>query len=152
MVFGKSLSEYVSFSKAVAAAILVVGIVRLALSLSGSANAESRWFSMTAVMFLGMIYLSVRIHTTGFGGYLQLLPAIFVPNAALHGVAIVGISIGIATGQDNVFTAPEFVFGGDGKTLGHLGAHLVIGMIVGAVVNWLLGCVVLFLTKRVVKR
>jgi hypothetical protein len=107
---------------------------------------------MTAVMFVGMIYLAVRTHTTGFGGYLQLLPAIAIPNAAMHAVAIVGIFIGIATGQDNVFTAPEFAFGADGKTWGHLGAHLTIGLIVGAVVNWLLGCLVLFVTKRVVKR
>lgn len=152
MVFGKSLSEYVNFSKAIAAAILVIGIVRLALSLGGSANEETRWFSMTAVLFVGMIYLSVRVHTTRFGGYLQLLPAIAVPNAAMHLVAMVGIFIGITTGQDNVFTAPEFAFGADGKTWGHLGAHLMIGMIVGAVVNWLLGCIVLFVTKRVVKQ
>jgi hypothetical protein len=133
-------------------AILLVGFVRLALSLGGSANAEARWFSMNAVLFAGMIYLSIRIHTTGFGGYRQLFPAIVIPNAAMHTVAMVAILIGIATGQDNVFTSPEFAFGSDGKTWGHLAAHLLVGTTVGALVNWLLGCLVLFVTKRVVKR
>jgi hypothetical protein len=116
-VFGKPAFAYVAFSKGVALLILVVGIARLALSLSGVPNSITRWLTMNGVFFLGLFYLAIRVHTTGFGTYKHLLPALFVPSVALHTVAITGIVIGIITGHDNVFTAPEFAFGGNGKTL-----------------------------------
>jgi len=150
-VFGKSLSEYVAFSRNVTLLILVVGIARLGLSLYGLPVAETKWVSMTLVMFLGIIYLGFRAHTAGFGSYKHLLPAIVLPNSALHTVAITGIVIGIITGHNNVFTAPEYAFGGDGKTVLHVGAHLLIGMTIGALVNWLIGCLFLFIAKKTVR-
>jgi hypothetical protein len=151
-VFGKPLSAYWNFSKIVAILILVVGILRLGLSLSGQPNSTTRLLAMNAVLFLGVIYLSVRIHLSGFGSYKQLLPSIAIPNTALHAVAITGIVIGMITGHDNVFTSPEFAFGQDGKTLLHVAAHLVIGIPVASIINWLIGCLILFITKKVVRR
>jgi hypothetical protein len=151
-VFGKPLSAYFQFSKPVTLLILAVGIARLVASLAGVPNATTRLLAMNAVLFLGVIYLSVRMHLSGFGSYKQLLPAIAISNTALHAVAITGIVIGMITGHDNVFTSPEFAFGQDGKTMLHLAAHLVIGIPVASVLNWLIGCLFLFITKRVVRR
>jgi hypothetical protein len=150
-VFGKSLIEYISFVKWFCLLILVVGLTRLSLSLRGIPNADTKWISMSAVLTLGVIYYAVRIHTSGFGSYKQLLPVIVIPNAVTHLVSITGIIFGIVTGKDNVFTAPEYSFG-SGSTWGHVGAHLMIGMTIGALVNWLIGCVFLFLTKKIVRR
>ena len=54
-IFGKRLSEYVAFSKPFLGLILVVGIVRLALSLGGVPNWTAKWLSITAVMWIGML-------------------------------------------------------------------------------------------------
>jgi hypothetical protein len=151
-VFGKPLSAYVRFSMPVTLLILAVGIARLGASLAGVPNSTTRLLAMNAVLLLGVIYLAVRMHLSGFGSYKQLLPAIAISNTALHVVAMTGIAIGIVTGHDNVFTSPEFTFGQDGKTLLHLGAHLVIGIPIAAILNWLIGCVFLFITKKVVRR
>ena len=151
-VFGKPASAYVEFSKAVALLVLLVGFSRLVLSLSGTPNSTTRWLTMNGVLLIGVIYLSIRVHTTGFGSYKQLLPAIAIPTTMLHAVSIVGIVIGIITGHDNVFTTPEYAFGADGKTLLHAGAHLVIGVPVPTLINWLLGSLFLFITKKVVGR
>jgi len=151
-VFGKPLSAYVAFSKGVALLVLAVGIMRLALSLGGVPNSTTKWFTMNGVLFVGVIYLAIRVHTTGFGGYKQLLPALVLPNLMLHMVAITGIVTGMITGHDNVFTSPEFAFGGDGKTLLHAGAHLVIGIPASTLINWLVGCVILFISKKLIRR
>jgi hypothetical protein len=151
-VFGKPASAYVAFSKRVALLILVVGIARLALSLGGVSNSTTRWLAMNGVYFLGLFYLAIRVHTTGFGSYKHLLPALVLPSLVLHGMAIAGIAIGMITGQDNVFTTPEYAFGQDGKTLFHMGMHLVVGIPASTLINWLFGCVILFITKKLIRR
>ena len=149
-VFGKPLIHYVSFVRWFCFLLIVVGLTRLALSLRGVPNSETKWISMSAVMAIGVIYYAVRVHTTGFGSYKQLLPVVVIPNTVTHLVSITGILFGIFSGQDNVFTAPEYSFG-NGKTWVHVGAHLGIGMTVGALVNWLIGCLFLFIAKKLVR-
>jgi hypothetical protein len=151
-VFGKPVSAYVAFSKGVALLILAVGVTRLGLSLAGVSNSTTKWFAMNGVYFFGLLYLAIRVHTTGFGSYKHLLPSLVLPSLMLHGVAIAGIVIGMITGQDNVFTAPEYAFGQDGKTLFHAGMHVVVGIPASTVFNWIFGCLVLLITKKLVRR
>jgi hypothetical protein len=150
-IFGKTVSQYISFAGGIAGLVLAVGIIRIALSLAGMPNATTKWASMNFVLVLGIIYLAFRAHTTGFGTYKHLLPSVVVVNSTMHLVAIAGIVIGMITGQDNVFTTPEYAFGEDGKTLFHAGMHVAIGMTVGAVINWLMSCVFLFIAKKAVR-
>jgi hypothetical protein len=63
-IFGKRLSEYVAFSNLFLGLILIVGIARLALSLSGVPNSTAKWLSITAVMWISLGHLS--IYTSGF--------------------------------------------------------------------------------------
>ena len=151
-VFGKPASAYVAFSKGVALLILVVGVARLALSLAGVPNSTTRWLAMNGVLFFGLFYLAIRVHTTGFGSYKHLLPTLVLPSLILHGVAITGVVLGMITGHDNVFTTPEYAFGQDGKTLFHVGMHLVVGIPSSTVINWLFGCLILLITKKLVRR
>jgi hypothetical protein len=55
-IFGKRLSEYVAFCRLFLCLILVVGIVRLSLSLGGVQNSTVKWLSITAVMWIGVLY------------------------------------------------------------------------------------------------
>ena len=151
-VFGKRLSDYVAFAKVFLAVILAVGILRLALSLGGMPNTTAKWFSMSTVVWLGVLYSAVRVYTTGFGNYRQLLPIVALMNWASQAVSIAAIVIAIATATDNVYSAPEYAFGEDGKTWLHAGAHLVVGTTVGTLFYWLGGCLVMFVTKRVARR
>ena len=77
-IFGKPLSEYVSFAKVFIVLIAVVGIARLGLSLAGVDNASVKWLSISIVTLVGLVYYSIRVHTTGFGSYKQLLVLIFI--------------------------------------------------------------------------
>ncbi|HEX4997680.1 MAG TPA: hypothetical protein VFY29_05620 [Terriglobia bacterium] len=146
-IWNKSLSSYIRFAAPVALLILLVGILRLTLSLAGQPDSSTHWLSMTAIMFFGVVYLGIRVGTSGLGSYKHLLAVIAVPNTALHAVAIAGIVIGILTGHDNVFTAPEYAFGGNGRTWTHAASHATLGLVAGGVVNWIVACLFLFLAR-----
>jgi hypothetical protein len=152
MIFGKRFSEYIRFQQLFLGLILAMGVARLGLSLAGLPNGTTKWLSITVVTLAGLLYYGVRVYTSGFGSYRQLLPLVFNQNVLAHGIVIVGIVIAIVTGHDNVFTAPEYSGGGDGKTWLHVAAHVVAGMIIFSLVGWLLASIVMWITKRAARR
>ena len=151
-IFGKSLSEYVNFVKVFLVVILVVGILRLALSMAGVPNANVSGLSMSVAVLAGAIYCAVRVPKTGFGSYRHLLPLMVLQSGTANAFAALGILLAIATGQDNVFTAPEYSGGGDGKTWSHFGAHLVLGLTLFPLLLWGVSSLVMFITKRMAAR
>jgi len=147
-IFGRRLSEYAEFCKPFLILIPIIGITRLALSLNGVPNSTAKWFSVTGLVWIGVLYCAVRVHTTGFGSYKQLLVLCALQNLVAQAVIVFGIVLAIVTGTNNIFSAPEYAFGGDGKTWLHAGAHLLIGTTIGSLVPWLIGSLVLFATKK----
>jgi hypothetical protein len=147
MMFGKRLSDYIAFCGPFLLLILATGIVRLALSLGGAPNATAKWFSMSALVWIGVLYYSIRVHTTGFGSYKHLLVICTLQNLVAQAIALFGILLAIFTGTDNIFSAPEYSFGG-GNPWFHAAAHALIGTTVGSLMPWLIGSVILFVTKK----
>src|SRR5215467_13929847 len=147
-IFGKPFEDYTAFCGPFVAVILAIGIARLALSLGGAPNSVVRWLSMTAAVWIGVLYYSVRVPLSGFGSYKQLLPVAVLLNLAEQTIAIVGIAVAIFSGNNNIFSSPEFAFGGYGRTWLHLGAHLVFGTTFGSLVPWLAGCLFLWLAGK----
>jgi len=136
-IFGKSLWEYVSFEKGFLILILVVGFARLGLSLAGVPNATVKFVSLTVLLLLGLIYYSVRVHTSGFGSYKQLLPVLALTVIVAQLIVVSGIMLAMGTGKDNM----------NGKTWGHVAGHL-IAMVVGSLVLWGIGSLIMLLTKK----
>ena len=151
-IFGKPLSEYVSFAKVILLLIVVVGVARLCLSLAGVENATVKWLSISVVTLVGLVYYSIRVHTSGFGSYKQLLALIVIQSIVAQTIIIAGILIAIFSHRDNIFSAPEYSGGGDGKTWLHVGAHVVFGVIAGSLLFWLVGSLIMFITKKLVSR
>lgn len=104
------------------------------------------------MLFIGLVYFSIRTYTTGFGSYKQLLPLMFLQSVVSQVIIVAGIVIAIETGKDNIFSAPEYSGGGDGKTWLHVGAHLVLGTTIGPLLAWLVGSVIMWVTKKVAPR
>ena len=65
-------------------------------------------------------------------------------------IIVPAIILAIFTGHDNIYSAPEYSFGADGKTWLHVGAHLFIGTTIGSVMGWLVGCLIMFAAKKLV--
>ena len=146
-IFGKPLSAYVAFQKVFLALVVVVGLLRLALSLAGVSDDVTRWLSMTAVAFVGMVYYGIAVHTKGFGSYRQLLPLMVIQSAVAQLIAIIGILITVATGRQNIFTANEY--GGTTNPALHIAGHVVGGVIVGPLIGWAVASLVMLITKKV---
>jgi len=148
-IFGKRLSEYVAFCKPFLGLILVAGIARFALYAGGAPNSIAKWVSMTVVMWIGVFYYSIRVHTSGFGSYKQLLPICFLQSLTAQLIIVPSIILAILTGKDNVYSIPENFFGADGKTWLHVAGHLFIGgTTLGPLLSWLVGCLIMFVTKK----
>jgi hypothetical protein len=150
-VFGKSISEYYRFAKGILVLIVLVGIGRLALSLGGAPISVAKWVSITGVIWLGVLYYSIRVHTSGFGSYKQLLPIFVLQYLVAQAIIIPAIILAIFTGTDNIYSVREYSFGQDGKTWLHAGAHLLLGTTVAPLIAWLVGCVIMFVTKLVTR-
>jgi hypothetical protein len=148
-IFGKTLSEYITFQKSILLLIIAVGLGRLFLSLGGVPDSTTKWLSISVVSLIGLVYYSIRVHTAGFGSYKQLLPIMFIQSAVAQSIVVAGIIIAIFMGKDNVFSSPEFSGGSDGKNWIHVLAHLVAGLVLGPLVSWLIGSILLFITKKV---
>lgn len=148
MIFGKSLSDYVSFEKGFLILVLVVGLARLALSLLGVPNSTAKFLSLTILFLLGMVYYSVRVQTSGFGSYKQLLPVLAVPVIVGNCIIVAGIILAILTAKDNIFSAPEYSGGVDGKTWGHVGGHVLV-MVIGPLILWPVGSLIMLVTKKI---
>lgn len=150
-MFGKKFSEYVQFERWILILVALVFAIRIGASLAGGSTMQVRWISMNVVLLVGLFYCSVAVHTAGFGSYKQLLGLLVIQNAFSHTLIAMAIVLGIVTGTDNIFTAPEFFGGSDGKTWGHVLAHLLAGSLLVPLVYWLVGSGVLFLTRRLRK-
>ena len=146
-VFGKKLSEYVAFQKVVLLVVVVVGLLRLGLSLAGVADSTTKWLSMTAVAIAATVYYGIVVHTKGFGSYRQLLPLLVIQAVVANLIVIVGILISAATGKPNITTAPEY--GGTTNPALHIAGHVVGGMIVGPLIGWAVASLVMLITKKV---
>src|SRR5260221_6930306 len=107
-MFGKTVAQYLGFQKVVLALIVLVFLVRLALSMSGTPNSTGRWASVTVVLLLGIVYYGVAVHTKGFGSYKQLLPLLFFQNLLRQGLIALALLVALFTRTDNIFTAPQF--------------------------------------------
>ncbi len=151
-MFGKTVAQYLSFQKALLALIVVAWLLRLALSLAGVPNANARWISVTAVLLIGVFYYGVAVHTKGFGSYKQLYPLMLFQSVLGEGLVALAVALAILTSRDNIYTAPEYSGGGDGKNWLHVVAHLVLGIVILPLVSWGVSSLVLLVTKKVAPR
>ena len=151
-MFGKTLAEYLRFQRVILALIVLAFVARLALSMAGVASTTARWSSVTVVLLVGMVYYGVAVYRKGFGSYKQLYPLMLIQGIVGEGLVALGIVLAILTGRDNIYTVPEYSGGGDGKTWLHVGAHLLLGIVILPLVSWAIGSLILLVTKKVAPR
>jgi hypothetical protein len=151
-IFGKPLSEYLRFQAPILALIVMVGLARFALSLAGLPNSAVKWLSIFGVLFAGAVYCAVRSATTGFGSYRHLLPPLFLQSVLGNLIIILAIVYAIATGHDNIYTAPEYSGNVDGKNWGHVMGHVVVGAVMFPLFSWIVACGIYAVTKKLAPR
>ena len=149
-MFGKRLSEYLSFQKIPLGLIAAVGLARLGLSLAGLSNGAVAWLSMNVVGWAAALYYGFAVHARGFGSYKQILPLGIFQTVLQQSIAVVGILLSMA-GLPNVYAAPEYSFGAHSQAL-HILAHLTVGILVPPLLLWGAASLVLLVTRKVAPR
>ena len=144
-MFGKPFVEYVRFARAVLLAILVIGVVRLGLSLAGVPVGIVKVFSVTVVLLAGVLYLGAAA-ARGFGGYRHLLPLVFFPALLANVMAAAAIGLAALTGRTNVYAAPEY--SNLPNYLPHAAGHLA-GTLVVTLGAWGLASLAMLVTRMV---
>ena len=150
-MFGKRMSEYLSFQKVPLAIVAGVGLLRLALSLAGVPDASVTWLSMTVVGWAAVFYYGAAVHTRRFGSYKQLLPLVLNQVVIVQVIAVVAILLAIA-GFQNIYAAPEYSGpmgrGADTNQWLHALAHLTIGIVAPVLLGWGVASLVLLVTRK----
>jgi hypothetical protein len=151
-MFGKTVAQYLGFQKVVLAVIVLAFVVRFGISLAGAPNSVAKWISVTVVLLAGIVYYGIAVHTSGFGGYKQLYPLVLFQSLLGEGLVALAVALAIFTGADNIYTAPEYSGGGDGKNWLHVVAHLVVAVVFLPLISWGLSSLVLLVTRKVAPR
>jgi hypothetical protein len=148
-VFQKTLSEYFLFQRTIMILILAVGFVRLVSSLAGVSDSVVKWFSLTALGIVGIVYCGIQVPRTGFGGYKHLLPLYVMQAGTANLIIAGGIAISAITGKENIFSRPEYSGPMASNPWLHAAAHIVDGFIVGPLIGWLIGAAIMFVVLKV---
>ena len=148
-MFGKTGAEYARFERWILILIVLVFALRLGMSLGGVPNEVTKWMSINLVLLVGLVYCGVAVHTARFGSYKHLFPLLLFQNGIAHWLIGMAIILGIVTGKDNIFTAPEYFGGQDGKNWIHVFAHIVLVPPILSLMAWLFASAILFVTRKV---
>jgi hypothetical protein len=142
-LFGKSLGDYLQFEKGLLIATIVIGLIRLALTLARLPDSVVTWFSMTALTLFSIVYLPVTVHRRGFGSYRHVLVLLALQIGLSSVIIAIGIGVAATTGVYNIFQADR----PNANPIAHAVQHLIGGPTIFALIFWLPASVVLFITK-----
>ena len=144
-MFGKPYSEYIRYQWPFLAGTAALGLLRLALSISGQPDSTVRFASITAFGFVSFAYYGATVRRRGFGAYRHLLPLVFNQGLIANGIAVLGIALAVS-GMPNIYDAPEFrgpFATAETTPLQHALAHIFAGTTAGALVGWLFASIVM---------
>jgi hypothetical protein len=148
-VFDKTLSEYFGFQWPMMILILAVGFVRLFSSLAGVSDSVVKWFSLTGLAIVGILYCGIKVPRTGFGGYRHLLPLYVMQAGTANLIIAGGIALSAITNKENIFSRPEYSGPMASNQWLHAAGHIANGFIVAPLIGWLLGALIMLVVLKV---
>jgi len=107
LLFGKSLRDYVNFARAGIVLIILMGLVRFVVGVSGVPyDRATHLVSLTLLTSLLALVYGQRAAARGFGGYRHLLPTALVLSTSMYGFIILAILVEGLGGIHGYFHAP----------------------------------------------
>ena len=147
-ISGRALREHVQLLAPLFGLIAAVWALRLILSLTGAPVSLVRIFSVTVTSSVSIMLAVVLIHVRRFGGYSSVVASAFLLTSWSQLLIIAAIALAIVTGTGNIFTAPEYS-GRTVKPIFHIMGHLTFGIAFGTLFGAAMGCLVLWMIRRI---
>ncbi len=125
--------------------IYAVWFLRLVLAAAGAHGWLILPFSITGIIPVSALLAVLLIHVKRAGGYAQVVLASILLAAAGQLLVSLAIAFTMATGVENVYSAPEFTPSHSTQFL-HLCSHL-LGIILFGLLGSIMGCFFLCLVR-----
>ncbi len=150
-IVGYRLRDHVRLLMPLFILLTAVWFVRIILTAIGGPHWMLRIFSLTAASAVCVMVAVVLIHIRNFGSYTNIVVSSLLINVWSQLLIIVAIFFSVATGIQNVFTAPEFSIGSDDPMhLRHIYGHLTFGIGLGTLSGSAVGTLLLWLLRSLV--
>lgn len=148
---GHTLGDYFRLLGPLFGLIAIVWALRLALGLTSTPLWIVRLVSVSGALALATVFAVLLIHVRRFGSYPHVFLVSFLLVAWREILIIGAILFSVATGKENIFTAPEFsIQGDDPNHIRHIIGHLTFGIGAGTLLGGLIGCLLLWLLRKMV--
>ena len=141
-LFGKKLGEYARFARVGIFLILLVGLARFIVGVSGVPyERATHLVSLTITTLVLAVVYGARAAATRFGGYRQLLPTVVLLALAMYGFIVAAILVEGLGGIHGYFHAPGHGLAPGGIAVrDHIGGQL-LAMLFSIGVFWVLAAV-----------
>ncbi len=134
-LFGKRLGDYARFARTGMILIVLMGVARFIVGVSGVPyERATNLVSITILIMLLSFVYGQKAAASGFGGYRQLLPTVFMLAASMYGLIILAIfaeGLGGFHGYFHGQTLAHFAKQAEGFSRAHDHFHAP-GMLLGA--------------------
>jgi len=129
---------------------LIAGVwaLRLIMNLAGTPAMLVRMVSVGVAGAVSVLVAVFLIHFKRFGSYASVVVASFVLIAWEQILIVLAISVTLLSGKLNVYTEPAYTFGESHAQ--HIAAHLTYGLGVESIFGAAMGCLVLWMLRRLV--
>jgi hypothetical protein len=149
MKIGKhGLGEHLHLLAPLFGLIAAVWALRLVLAIAGAPHVVVHYCSVTAAGSIAVLLAVLLIYFKGFGGYSNVAVSAVLLHLWEQVLISAAIAFDILTGTHNIYSAPEFA--GHLTPVQHLVSHLTIGLAFGSLVGIGMGCLLLWLLRKLV--
>ncbi len=149
-VCGYGLRDHIRLLAPLFGLITAVWTLRLVLDTAGAPSVLVRVCSVTVAGAVSVLLAALLIHIRRFGSY---------PNVAVAALLLIGweqilivlaIAFSAFSAISNIFTAPEYSPDGLVDPWRHIAGHLTFGLGIGTLDGTAMGCLLLWMLRRLV--
>lgn len=142
------LREHLRFLMPLFGLIATVWLLRLVMDKAGTPPAVTRLVSVTVAGAASVLLAAVLIHFKAFGSYPSVVVAAFLLELWTELLICSAIAFSVLTHTNNIYTAPEY--SPPNGQVAHIIGHLTFGLGLGTLYGAGVGCLLLWLLRRIV--
>jgi hypothetical protein len=128
--------------------IAAVWALRLILAFAGAPHVVIHYCSVTAAGAISVLFAVLLIYFKKFGGYANVVASVVLMHLWAQLLISGAIAFEILTGIRNIYNAPEFAF--RMTPVQNLLSHLTFSLAFGSLVGTGMGCLLLWLLRKLV--
>jgi hypothetical protein len=145
---GRGIREHLHLLAPLFGLIAAVWALRLVLGMAGAPQVVIHYCSVTAAGAISILFAVLLIYFKRFGSYSNVAASAVLLHLCEQLLISCAIAFSILTGVPTIYSAPEFA--GPMTPVQHLLSHLTFGLAFGSLIGTAMGCLLLWLLRKLV--